>query len=128
MSSAYRWLDAWHTIDEELMNPYNGMREYELPNGDKIYPGDRFWMPEESYIIEVDEVRTKVYQGVVAPKGEKGQDCVFYTPDWKPVEFYPEQPPHYTDDIHWMTVSEFAEKLDDEELIAHRGNGLPPLP
>ena len=129
VSSAFNWRSAWDEIADD--DPHFAGREfYELPvehPPHRIYEGDRFWQPDERIIIEVDDVKTKVYRGVVGPKGEEGNDCVFYTPDWEPPE-NPHRPNHYTDDIHFMPVEDFAERIDEGDLVPHRGNGLPRRP
>lgn len=127
MSGAFNWTNAWETIDEDD-EYYGGAKCYTLPNGTTIYPGDRFWRTDDRLIIEVQRVMTKHYRGVVAPKGEEGGDAVFYEPDWEP-EPHPARPAHQqVDNIDFITVDSLAEKLDDGDIVPHRGNGLPPLP
>jgi hypothetical protein len=75
----------------------------------------------------VEIVQTKVYRGVVGPKGEEGGDSVFFTPDWTPPRD-PHTPQHYTDDIHFMSVEEAATNIDEGDLVAHRSNGPPRRP
>lgn len=139
-SQAYNWTDAWESFDDpEISN----IDKYRLPEpgslddgerlpATRLIKGDRFWDTEGRYQITVTDVRTKIHQGVVAPKGEKGVDSVFYTTDWDP----PKQPGGFTKDYHphrddepfSMRVEEFAERLAKGELVPHTGNGLPPLP
>lgn len=130
MSAAFGWRSAWdeYPEDEEYRG---GMKYYDIPSekhsSTRIYVGDQFWMPDERYLITVDKVMTQIYRGVVGHEGDEGNDCVFYTPDWQPPR-HPHSPKHYEDDIYWMSVDEFAKKLDSDELIAHKNNGPPRLP
>jgi len=123
--SAFGWRNAWETVDRM---EYGEIQRYELPNGQTIYPGDKFWDTENNYLIEVDDVLTKVYRGVVGGKGEEGNDNVVFETDWEPYR-PPHQPRHHTDD--WperASVETFAERLDDGVYLPHKGNGPPPLP
>jgi len=125
MAHSFNWKDAWQTQDRE---EYGDIEFYELPNGQRIYPGDTFWDTDENYLIEVADVRTKVYKGVVGFQGEEGNDNVFFDADWEPYRA-PHEPTHYTDDWpDWVSVEEFAERLEDGYYVPHRGNGPPPLP
>lgn len=130
MSSAFGWKDAWDTIDDSDPH-FGGSKVYELSQTEshlqRIHPGDTFWDSEENHLWEVTGVRTKVYRGVVGPKGEEGGDCVFLEPDWTPQHSSP-NPGRYIDDTWVAPVDVFIERLEDSSLVPHRGNGLPPRP
>ena len=132
MSSAFGWKPAWDTIGDDDPH-FAGLEFYELPMPEtyptsaRIYEGDRFWMPDERHLIEVTDVKTKIYRGVVGPQGEEGNDAVFYDPDWEPPRD-PHVQQHYTDDIRFLSVEDFATRIDEGDLVPHRGNGLPRRP
>jgi len=128
MSSAFGWKPAWDSIEDDDPH-FAGKNVYQLPTQYEmqIYEGDRFWVTDEHFLIEIEEVKTKIYRGVVGPTGEEGNDAVFFTPDWKPPRD-PHTDSHYTDDIHHMDVEKFATRIDESDLSPHRGNGLPPRP
>jgi len=122
-----RWEPAMEEIEDDL--DFAGLEYYNLPSGDVIYAGDQFWHVEEHYVIEIETVKTKV---LTDPRGNSlgndgGTDHVFYDRDWTPPRD-PRAPTHWTDDIHAMAASEFAEQVVAGVLVAHRGNGRPPRP
>lgn len=125
MAAAFNWTPAWDEYDDD--SPWPGLKFYDLPNNLPLYEGDRFFDTEERYIVEVTAVKTKVYKGVVGHVGQEGDDNVFFDTDWSP----PRDPTtrhHYTDDINFVSVDEFADRIDDGRLVPHRGNGAPRLP
>lgn len=119
--SAFNWKGAMSTIEDDI--DFTGMEYYDLPNGQTIHKGDSFWDVERGYQITVTGVKTKVHTGHVGPAGTEADDYVFYEMDWSEPTL-PDGPRHYTDDIHWMSVDDFAEKIEDDDLLEHRGNGL----
>lgn len=132
MAAAFGWKDAWDEYDEHDPSEMYGVEHYSLPAVEDgfqrtIYPGDRFWDTSERYVIEVTSVRTKVYRGVVGPKGEEGNDAVFYDPDWRPPTVPSDPEPNY-EEVHFDSVECFATRIHEGDLVAHRGNGvrLPP--
>lgn len=138
-AAAYRWKSAMETYDDPELH---GVEYYPLPDPNteagppsgpqKVIEGDRYFHTEDRYMIEVVGVRTKIYQGVVAPQGEEGEDYVFYTTDWNPPRsrsmFHEPHHPHRDDEPFSTDVQEFANAIEDGTLIPHRGNGitLPP--
>lgn len=130
MATAFNWRDAWDEVDAEG-EPFDGLDCYDLPTDNgrtRIYEGDRFWDAEEHHILTVTDVMTKIYRGVVGPKGEEGNDNVFFERDWTPHR-PPHQRSHPSDDgPFFMSVESFAERLDEGSLVAHRGNGIRPIP
>lgn len=139
-ASAFGWQDAWDTYDDPEMG---GVTKYLLPKPDSfdegerfryrlIHEGDRFWNADERYLITVTAVRTKIYRGVVAPRGEEGDDYVFYETDWNPRRqggmFSKPYHPHRDDEPFCVSAEEFAEMIADETLVPHTGNGITPPP
>jgi len=130
MASAFGWTSAWETYDDPEMSDVN---YYDLPFGDhrRLHEGDQFWDTDERFLIEVDSVMTKVYRGVVGPQGEIADDNVFFNSDWsRPVS---RTNPHRREVIQeqkkpdFISVDEFAERIENGRYVPHRGNG-PPRP
>jgi hypothetical protein len=111
---------------------YKGIEVYELPDGPILVEGDKFWDSEERCIIEITDIKTKVYRGIVGPKGEKGDDHIFYSTDR--ADMMMEGGRMLDPDEHnptFISVDEFSEKLGygtDSRYTPHSNNGLPPLP
>lgn len=144
MSSAFGWKSAWVTNDPhegDVLDERGEFDYYDLPSEDgkystrphRIYPGDRFWHADERVMVEIDDVKTKIYRGVVGPRGEEGDDSIFYTPDWTK----PDLPPQtreaarggdWRSEIQFWSVEDFVEMLEDETLVPHKSNGPPRLP
>jgi len=131
--AAYGWKDAWEQIEDEHM--YAGTRYYDLHTKslrERIYEGDQFWDSSKRVLIEVDAVKTKIYQGVVQPTGKEGGDFVFYHPDWTP--HIPPTYRNYREQLRlqeqpdYCSVDDFIDRIENGELTPHKGNGLPPLP
>lgn len=136
-ASAFGWRSAWTEIEEPV--EIAGAKRYELPTerglfggqARHIHPGDRFWNDEERYMIEVSAVKTKIYRGVVGGHGKEGGDSVFYTTDHNPQRRRMHGNTHnpYLDaEPFCLPVETFAEMLETNVLIPHRGNGLPTPP
>jgi len=147
MSTAFGWKSAWETNDPhagDVLDERGEFDYYDLPEQDysdeskryrpnRIYPGDRFWFTDDRVMVEIDDVKTKIYQGVVGYQGEEGNDCVFYTPDWTEPQGIPQtreaaRAGDWRSEIQFWSVDDFVEMLDEGTLVAHAGNGLPPLP
>lgn len=122
-----RWEPAMDVIKEDI--DHSGLEYYDLPTGMTIYQGDRFWHTEERYVFEIETVKTKVLTGPRGTplSGANGTDHVFFERDWQPPPD-PRTPTHWTDTIHHLPAAEFAELVATGVLVAHRGNGRPPLP
>jgi hypothetical protein len=135
-ANAYGWTDAWDTYDDPELSD---VKKYVLPEPDDLgederfnarvlHEGTRFWDTEERYLITVVAVKTKVYRGVVGPKGEEGEDNVFYETDWNPPRprgaFSEPYHPHRDDEPFCTRATEFAERVATGQLVPHRGNGI----
>lgn len=120
MSHAFAWKSAWEEIEDDPH--FSGIKKYNH-EGHNWYPGDQFWHTEDHYMIEIDAVKTKVYRGVVAPEGDEGNDCVFYSKDWSPPK-NSRRDHHWSEDVHFMSVEQFAENIKDSLFVPHRSNGL----
>ncbi|QSG06359.1 hypothetical protein [Halapricum desulfuricans] len=129
MAHAFNWKSAWDQISDDDPH-YGGVNVYRYEkNGMRYtwYPKDRFFDTEQRYIIEIDEIRTKIYKGVVGFEGQEGDDNVFFEPDWKPPKA-PHEPHHWSEDVFFVSVDEFAQRIEKGQYIPHRGNGLGPRP
>lgn len=129
MVATFRWEPAWEEIDDDDPH-FAGMEYYPLEDEYgtiRLYEGDRFWQTDQRYTIEVTNVKRKIYRGVVGQQGERGNVCVFYETDYdEPTD--PHRRIHYTDDLKYMNVYVFVDMLDADELVPHKGNGLPQRP
>jgi len=121
MSSAFRWKRAWEEYGEEHPD-LRGQEHYRLPHHGTIIPGDKFWSTEDHVLYTVTSVQTKVYQGVVAPQGEEGDDHVFLEPDWTEPDFYGHK--EDVEEFIFPSVDEFVQELDDGRFDKHAGNGI----
>lgn len=117
---AFGWRSAWEEIEDDI--DFTGVNYYTLPNGDRIYKGDKFWATDSRFMIEITSVMTKIYKGVVGPKGEEGNVCIFYQTDYSE----PSLPghPNYADQPKYKSEDAFAEQIEDGTLVPHKGNGL----
>jgi hypothetical protein len=129
MSAAYGWEQAWEEIDDDDPH-FAGMEYYPIEDEYgtiRLFEGDQFWNTDQRYIIEITNVKQKIYRGVVGRHGERGGVYIFYETDYEePTD--PNHPTHYTDDIKYMNVDDFVDMLDAGELVPHKGNGLPRRP
>lgn len=135
-AAAYQWKSAMENGDvPELSN----VEMYRLPepesdseDGDvrrrTIYKGDRFWDTNNRYLITVETVKTKIYQGIVAGQGKEGGDSVFFSTDHNPPDFSggftKSRNPHTADEPFFMRAEEFAKLVAEGDLVPHNGNGV----
>lgn len=141
MSSAFGWKSAWQTNDPmegDVLDERGEFDYYDLPENEAriwtIYPEDRFWHDEKRVMVEISAVKTKIYQGVVGRDGKKGNDAIFYDPDWTEPELPPQTreaanaASNWRDEIQFWSVEDFVELLEDGTLRPHKSNGPPRLP
>lgn len=122
-----RYEDAWDVIDDDDHAPeHQGEKFYELPSGHKVYEGDDFWFDLERYTVTLVDVVEKIrYHRSVSTEKSMGAYATF-EPNWRPPS-----PPHergHSDEKWTITVDEFDRLIQDDGLVPHRANGLPPLP
>ncbi len=111
---------TWTSLLEQDDPDQPPLYEHE-ESGTTIYEGDKYWEKEHGRVITIEDVQVKEQRDKRGKLMDEFGVHVFYDPDYDP-HYDPHAPRHYTDDIHYMGIEEFASKLIEKELLPHGAN------